>query len=276
MQKSILITGCSSGIGHHVAHALHGRGWQVLATCRKAEDVVRLQDEGLACHQLDLTDTASIHAGVDWALGEAGGRLDALYNNGAHALGGAIEDTATDGFRAIFEANFFGWHELTCRIIPGMREQGHGRIVQCSSVLGFAGLRMRGAYVSTKHAIEGYSDTLRLELKGSGIDVILIEPGPIDTPFRVNAQPHFERWVKTEGSPWEKFYEKTFKPRLYAEKGPPDRFELSCEATTKKLIHALESPRPNARYFVTTPTYILDWARRLLPTRWRDRLLMRG
>ncbi|MEM1161981.1 MAG: SDR family NAD(P)-dependent oxidoreductase [Pseudomonadota bacterium] len=274
--KSILITGCSSGIGHHIAHALHGRGWQVLATCRKAEDVARLQEEGLACHLLDLTDAASIRAGFDWAMEQTGGRLGALYNNGAFGMAGAIEDTSTDGFRSIFETNFFGWHELTRHVIPVMRQQGAGRIVQCSSVLGFAALKMRGPYVSTKYALEGYTDVLRLELRGTGIDVILLEPGPIDTAFRINARPHYEAHVEKEHSAWADFYKKRAEPRLYAETLPPDRWELTCEATTAKLIHALESPRPNARYFVTRPTYILAWARRLLPTRALDWVLAKA
>ena len=274
--KSILITGCSSGIGHHIAHALHQRGWKVLATCRQQADVERLQSEGLASHRLDYTDTASIRAAFDWALGQTDGRLDALYNNGAHAMGGAIEDTSTDGFRAIFEANFFGWHELTRLVIPVMRAQGHGRIVQCSSVLGLAGLRMRGPYCATKFAVEGYSDVLRLELRGTGSDVILLEPGPIDTPIRINARPHYERWVEREDTPWADFYRKKLEPRLYADELPADKWELTPEATTTKLLHALESPRPNARYYVTRPTYIVGWLRRLLPTRALDWVLMKG
>ena len=275
-KRSILITGCSSGIGHHAAHALAARGWQVLATCRRAEDVARLTGEGLACHRLDYTDTDSIAAAVDWALEQTGGRLDALFNNGAHAMGGSVEDTATDGFRAIFEANFFGWHELTRRVLPVMRAQGGGRIVQCSSVLGFVAARMRGPYVATKFAVEGYTDVLRLELRNSGIHVILLQPGPIDTLIRINARAHYEKWVEKQDTPWAGFYRDTLEPRLYAEGTTRDRFELTCEATTATLIRALEHRRPRARYQVTTPTHIAWYLKRALPTRWLDWVLMKG
>jgi NAD(P)-dependent dehydrogenase (short-subunit alcohol dehydrogenase family) len=176
----------------------------------------------------------------------------------------------------MFEANFFGWHELTRLVLPVMRDQGEGRIVQCSSVLGFVGSRMRGPYVSTKFAVEGYTDVLRLELAGTGIHPILLEPGPIGTKIRINAQKHYERWTEKENTAWAQFYKDTLEPRLYAKNGEPDRFELTCEATTAKLIHALESPRPRARYYVTTPTYIAAYLKRLLPTRWLDRVLLKG
>ena len=276
-QKTILITGCSSGIGHHAAHALAKRGWQVMATCRKEDDCARLREEGLDSVRLDYQDTDSIRSGFDATMERFDGRLDALFNNGAYAMAGAIEDIPTGGWREIFEANFFGWHELTRMAIPVMRAQGAGRIVQCSSVLGFGALRMRGPYVSTKFALEGYTDVLRLELRGSGVQPILLEPGPIGTRIRLNTQAHYEKWTEKENTPWAKFYKNTLEPRLYAEAGADkDPFELTCEATTKKLIHALEAPRPHARYFVTTPTYIVAYLKRLLPTRWLDRVLMKG
>ncbi|MEL7000585.1 MAG: SDR family NAD(P)-dependent oxidoreductase [Pseudomonadota bacterium] len=275
-QKSILITGCSSGIGHHVAHALKARGWRVFATCRKAEDCTRLESEGLESWVLDYEDTTSIRAGFDQAIERTGGTLDALYNNGAYAIPGAVEDMPTDAFRACFETNFFGWHELTRLVIPVMRNQGHGRIVQCSSILGFCALRMRAPYIATKHALEGYTDVLRYELHGSGIHAILLEPGPIVSKIRQNSRAHYERWIDPEASHWKGFYAKIVHPRLYAEDLPKDRFELGCEATTAKLIHALESPRPKARYFVTTPTYIVHWMKRLLPWSWVDAVLRRN
>ena len=274
--RSILITGCSSGIGHHAAHTLFGHGWQVLATCRTADDAARLRAEGLMAHRLDYADPASIAQAVDWALHQTGGRLDALFNNGAYAGGGAIEDTVTDGFRAMFEANFFGWHELIRRVLPVMRAQGGGRIVQCSSVLGFVAARMRGPYVATKYAVEGYTDALRLELRNSGIHVILLQPGPIDTLIRVNARPHYETWVERHETPWAKFYRETLEPRLYAEGASRDRFELGPEAVTAKLIRALEAPRPRVRYRVTTPSHIAWYLKRMLPSRWMDWVLMKG
>ena len=276
MARSILITGCSSGIGHHAAHALAKRGWRVIASCRQAKDVARLEEEGLTCVRLDYQDTDSIHAGLSSALEHTGGRLDALFNNGAFAMGGAIEDIPTKAWREMFEANFFGWHELTRSVLPVMRAQGEGRIVQCSSVLGLVAARMRGPYVSSKFAVEGYTDVLRLELHQSGIDVILLEPGPIGTKIRVNARPHYEKWTEKKNTYWAEFYRTRLEPRLYAEDPGPDRFELTCEATTGKLIHALESPRPRARYYVTTPTYMAGLLKRALPTRWLDRILLKG
>ena len=273
--KTILITGCSSGIGHHAAHALAKRGWHVLATCRKEEDCERLRLEGLESFRLDYTDEASIAHGFETAMARTQGRLDALFNNGAHAQPGAVEDLPTDALRAVFESNFFGWHELTRRVIPVMRGQGHGRIVQNSSVLGFVALRMRGAYNSTKFALEGYTDTLRLEMEGSGIHIVLIEPGPVRTRIRENAQAHYERWIDRENSVWSEFYARELEPRLYARSPELDWGELTCEATTRNPVHALESPRPRPRYYVTTPTHLMGAFRRLLPTRMLDRICLR-
>lgn len=276
MTRSILITGCSSGIGYHCAHALHARGWQVLATCRKPEDAERLRAEGLTCGVLDLSDTDSITAGLSWALDQTGGTLDALFNNGAFGLPGAVEDLPTDGLREIFETNFFGWHELTRQVIPVMRAQGHGRIVQNSSVLGFITYKWRAAYVSTKFALEGLTDTLRLELKGSGIHVVLIEPGPVTSKIRENARSHFERWIDWQNSALSDLYRDTLLKRLYDDKDKPDAFELPPDAVAKKLIHALEAGRPRPRYYATVPTYFMGAMKRLLPTRALDWLIDKG
>ncbi|MGF1552744.1 MAG: SDR family NAD(P)-dependent oxidoreductase [Paracoccaceae bacterium] len=267
-QRSVLLTGCSSGIGHHAAHALKARGWRVFATCRRSEDAERLALEGLESWALDLADPASIAAGTDRALERTGGTLDALFNNGAYAIPGAVEDLPTEALRAIFETNFFGWHETTRRVLKAMRAQGHGRIVQNSSVLGFVGLRMRGSYCATKFALEGYTDVLRLELKGSDIHVALLEPGPIRTRFRQNSQWHYERWIDRDASHWARFYRETVEPRLYApESDTRDPGELDCDATTARVIHALESPRPRPHYPVTTPTWAMAAMKRVLPAR---------
>lgn len=276
MTRSILITGCSSGIGYHCAHALHARGWNVLATCRNPEDAERLRAEGLTCGVLDLSDTDSITAGLSWALDQTGGTLDALFNNGAFGLPGAVEDLPTDGLREIFETNFFGWHELTRQVIPVMRAQGHGRIVQNSSVLGFITYKWRAAYVSTKFALEGLTDTMRLELNGSGIHVVLIEPGPVTSKIRENARSHFERWIDWENSALSDLYRDTLLKRLYEDKDKPDAFELPPDAVAKKLIHALEAGRPRPRYYVTVPTYFMGAMKRLLPTRALDWLIDKG
>lgn len=272
--RSILMTGCSSGIGHHAAHAMAARGWHVLATCRKESDCARLRADGLDSFPLDLTDMASIHKGLSQALDSTGGRLDALFNNGAFALPGAVEDLPTDGLRAVFETNLFGWHELTRAVIPVLRAQGHGRIVQNSSILGLAALKWRGAYVASKFALEGLTDVMRLELAGTGIHVSLIEPGPITSRIRENSIPHFERWIDWKNSPRAEQYRDSLLARLY-DKREPDFFELPPDAVTKRLIHALESRRPRARYPVTTPTYLLAALRRMLPTRLLDMVLQR-
>lgn len=271
-QRTVLITGCSSGIGFDVAHALQARGWRVFATCRSETDCVQLRSKGLESFPLDYADETSIETAVAETLSRTGGTLDALYNNGAFACPGAVEDLPRDALRAIFETNLFGYHDLTRRVIPVMRAQGHGRIVNCSSVLGIVGAKWRGAYVSTKFAMEGLSDVLRIEMRGTGIDIILIEPGPIGTMIREKAIPHFERWIDWQNSARRDEYD-ALRGRLYGPKDKPDRFELPASAVTKKLIHALESPRPRARYYVTIPTHIAGLGRRLLPTRWLDRII---
>ncbi len=272
--RTVLITGCSSGIGLDAARGLKGRGWRVFASCRKEEDCARLRAEGFDSPRIDYTDATSIETGLAEVLEATGGRLDALFNNGAHGLPGAVEDLPTEALRQIFETNFFGWHELTRRVIPVMRAQGAGRIVQNSSILGFIAFPWRGAYVATKFALEGLTDTLRLELRGSGIHVILIEPGPITSRIRENAIPWFERFIDWENSALRKKYEKSLLKRLYESRGP-DRFELPASAVTERLIHALESPRPHTHYRVTTPTRLAAFLRRILPVRAIDRILSR-
>ncbi len=273
-QKSILITGCSSGIGYASAIGLRDAGWRVFASCRKPEDCVRLQSEGFDSPLIDYADPASIKAGLAEVLEATSGTLDALFNNGAYGIPGAVEDLPTEALRANFEANFFGWHELTRAVIPVMRAQGHGRIVQNSSVLGLVTLRWRGSYNSTKFALEALTDTLRLEMRDTPIHVILIEPGPVTSKIRANSIPHFERWINWEASPRAEQYRRGLRKRLYEDNGP-DTFELPPEAVVKKLRHAIESPRPRPRYFVTTPTYFMSFLRRILPTRALDWVLSR-
>ncbi|NOE28118.1 SDR family NAD(P)-dependent oxidoreductase [Ruegeria sp. HKCCD6157] len=272
MQKSILITGCSSGIGLDAAHGMRARGWRVFASCRQQRDCDRLRAQGFESPRIDYTDTESITSGLSYVLEATGGSLDALFNNGAHGLPGAVEDVPTDGLRHIFETNVFGWHELTRQVIPVMREQGHGRIVQCSSVLGLVAFPWRGAYVATKYAIEGLTDTLRLELRDTDIHIVLIEPGPITSKLREKAIPLFEKYIDWENSAIREKYEGSLLKRLYESSGP-DRFELPASAVTDKLAHAVEARRPKPRYYVTTPTYIAGILRRILPTNASDRIL---
>ena len=275
MDRTILITGCSSGIGLDAARGMKARGWRVFATCRQEADCPRLRDEGLESFRLDYADEASIAAAVEEVNARTDGRLDVLYNNGAFACPGAVEDLPRGALREIFETNLFGYHDLATRVIPLMRAQGHGRIVNCSSVLGLVGMKWRGAYVSTKFAMEGLTDVLRIEMRGTGIEVILIEPGPITSRIRENSVPHFEKWVNWEASPRAEEY-RTLLHRLYDAKTAPDSFELPASAVTKALVRACESPRPRPRYYVTTPTHLMGIARRILPTRVLDWLIARG
>jgi NAD(P)-dependent dehydrogenase (short-subunit alcohol dehydrogenase family) len=274
MARSVLITGCSSGLGLDAARGLRARGWRVFATCRKQSDCDRLIAEGFDSFVLDYDDEDSIAAALTETLRRTGGTLDALYNNGAFACPGAVEDLPRGALRAIFETNLFGYHDLTRRVIPVMRAQGHGRIVNCSSVLGLVGLKWRGAYVATKFAMEGLTDVLRIEMRGTGIHISLIEPGPITSRIRENAIAHFEQWIDWQGSARAAEYA-PLRARLYASAGP-DRFELPASACTRRLIHALESPRPHARYYVTLPTHLMGVLRRILPTRLLDWVLAKA
>ncbi|RVT82314.1 SDR family NAD(P)-dependent oxidoreductase [Rhodobacteraceae bacterium CCMM004] len=272
--RSVLITGCSSGIGRDAALTLAAHGWRVFAAVRKDADMEPLRDAGLESVHLDYENPASIAAAVDSVLSATGGGLGALVNNGAYAIPGPLEDMPTDALRAIFEANVIGWHDLTRRVIPTMRTQGHGRIVNVSSVLGIVAAPWRGAYNATKHAIEGYTDTLRIEMRDTPIYVITVAPGPIRTPFRQNAIAQFERWVDWERSARVEQYRATLLDRLYHPQ--KTRFELPPSAVTDALRLALNAPEPRARYDVTVPTRAMGLARRILPRGALDALLSRG
>jgi len=271
-QRSVLITGCSSGIGRCVALGLKKRGYKVFASVRQEKDIEVLQQAGLRSLQIDLASSASIECGVETVLKESGG-LYGLFNNGAYGQPGAVEDLSRDALRQQFETNVFGWQELTNHIIPGMRQQGYGRIIQNSSVLGIVSMRLRGAYNASKYAIEGLSDTLRLELEGSGVHISLIEPGPILTNFRKNALVQFHKNIDIDSSIHSETYKGTTK-KLESE-GPVAPFTLPPEAVLKKVIKALEKKRPAARYYVTFPTYLFGFLRRVLTTRALDRLLIK-
>ena len=266
--KAVLITGCSSGIGECVAAGLKARGYRVFASARKDADVARLAGEGFEAIKLDLRDAETIEAALDVLLTRTGGKLYGLFNNGAYGQPGAVEDLDTDTLRAQFETNFFGWHELTCRVLPIMRRQGYGRIIQNSSVLGFVALKWRGAYNASKFALEGLTDTLRMELSGSGIHVSLIEPGPIESRFRENAYAAFKANIDIENSPHREDYQRV-QARL-ANEDETQPFTLPGDAVLKKVVHALESKRPKPRYYVTVPTYAFGLLRRVLSTRWLD------
>lgn len=272
-ERAILITGCSSGIGLCVAHGLQQRGYRVIASARKASDVARLNNEGLTAIQLDLADSASIRSAVDELLQLTGGKLFALFNNGAYGQPGAVEDLSRSVLREQFESNLFGTVELTNRLIPTFRKQGYGRIIQNSSVLGLIALPYRGAYNASKFALEGISDTLRQELTGSGIFVSLIEPGPIESRFRANGFLAYQKNIDATNSAHRDTYLKM--ERRLQKQGPAAPFTLPPEAVLKKVILALESRYPKPRYYVTFPTYLFGLLRRILSTRWLDKVLLK-
>lgn len=273
-RKSVLITGCSSGIGYCVADGLKQRGYRVIASARKPEDVVRMRDEGFECLQLDLASSESIHTAFEQLLHMTDGKLFALFNNGAFGLPGAVEDLSRDNLKHQFETNVFGWLELSNLALAVMRRQGHGRIIQNSSVLGLVAMPFRGAYNASKYAIEGLSDTLRLELKGTDIYVSLIEPGPITSRFRANAVREMQQHIDIENSVHREKYLGVLE-RLN-KVGPAAPFTLPPEAVLKRVIAALESKRPKPRYYVTFPTYLFAFLKRFLSHRQMDYLLAKA
>ncbi len=266
-QKAILITGCSSGIGYACATVLKARGYRVFATVRNGEDKARLEAEGLEVLIMDYRDSVSLRACVAEVATRTGGKLYGLFNNGAHGQPGAVEDLSRSVLEQQFSSGFFGWHELTVLCLPLIRANGGGRIVNCSSVLGLVAMKWRGAYSAMKFALEGLTDTMRLELRGTGIHVSTIEPGPIATRFVEHALAAFERNINVGASHYKPAYERQ---RAKLGKGGSDRFKLPPEAVATTLIHALESPRPRAHYYVTVPTHLVGVARRLLPSRLMD------
>ena len=270
-QRSIIITGCSSGIGAYCAEALHGRGWRVFATARKDADIAALRAKGIETRYLDYTEPQSIAALADEVLRQTDDKLDALFNNGAYAQPGAIEDLPVGALRQQFEANFFGWHDLTRRVVPVMRRQGHGRIVHCSSILGLVPMKWRGAYVASKFALEGLMLAQRMELEGSGVDVSLIEPGPIASRFTYNAASHAKANIDMEASVHRELYQRQM--AKLESGGTKSKNKLGPEAVYAVLLHALEAPRPRPHYVVTRPAKLGSLARRLMPARWLYRML---
>jgi NAD(P)-dependent dehydrogenase (short-subunit alcohol dehydrogenase family) len=272
--RSILITGCSSGIGLASAREMKARGWRVFATAREKQDIARLKKvEGVESLYLEYAEPESIENAVAKVLKATGGTLDALFNNGAYGQPGAVEDLRRDVLRAQFEAGFFGWHDLTARVIPVMRERGEGRIVFCSSVLGMISAPYRGAYCASKFAVEALADALRLELATTNIKVVLIEPGPIASRFVEHALEAYRRHIDLDASHHRDIYRDRI-ARLEA--GGDQTFKLGPEAVALKLARALESRNPKRRYFVTAPTYAAALFRRFLPTAMLDFIAARN
>ena len=272
--RRVLITGCSTGIGRRAAEMLAERGHRVVASMRAPAALDEWPHEHIPAVRLDLDDSESIRTGHAEAVERLGGPVEVLFNNGAYGQPGAVEDLSRAALREQLETNLLGTVELTNRVIPGMREAGFGRIVQNSSVLGISALAFRGAYVASKFALEGISDTMRLELAGTGIDISLIEPGPITSRFRANALRAFEQHIDWQNSVHREAYRRQLE--RMRKPGPAAPFTLPPEAVVKRLIHAIEAKRPKARYPVTVPTYLFATLRRLLTVRAMDRVLSRA
>ena len=273
MEKTILITGCSSGIGYETAHYLHNNGYRVFASVRKEEDLKRLKDEGLDTYLLDVTKPESIKETLEAILKQTDGKLYAVFNNAGYGQPGAVEDIPTEVLKEQFETNLFGLHELTRQVIPIMRAQGYGRIIQHSSVLGLIALRFRGAYNASKYAIEGLCDTLRLELNDSDIHVITINTGPVHSDFRKNATKKFYEHIHGKKTVFEKAYEKELIPHEEAKKKDP--FTRDADVVIANIIKALEKPRPKPRYYNTSATHLLGGLKRVLPTSVLDKILLK-
>ncbi len=277
MSKSILITGCSSGIGLGVATDLQKAGFKVFATCRKQEDVDKINAMGLmnlTSIKLDVTDTESIKLALSKLLKQTGGTLDVLYNNAGYGQIGAVEDLTKQAMQEQFDTNVFGLLDLTNHVLPIMRQQGSGKIIVTSSVLGFISLRYRGAYVASKFALEGLFDTLRLELKNTPISVSIIQPGPIESKFRDNTKNYFIQNINIESSAHLQSYQNMDK--FYKAKSKHnDIFTLSHKAITKVVLKIINSDRPRARYSVTFPTYLFRVLTRVLPTVLLDKILFK-
>lgn len=273
--NTVLITGCSSGIGLCTAETLQQRGYRVFAGVRKPQDMTRLEQLGCTPVLLDLADSQSLHSALNSVLAKTDGVLDALINNAAFAQPGAVEDLTREALRTQFETNVFGTQELTNLVVPVMRRQKHGRIVMISSVLGFIPMAYRGAYCASKYALEALSEVLNMELRGTAqnIFVALIEPGPIDSSFRTTARDaHVQHAKTTSNSPHHQQYQALMRA-FDTSHGAKNSFTLPPSAVVRKILHALESPRPRVRYCVNSSTYALALLKRLLPSTWMEWVL---
>jgi len=270
--RTVLITGCSSGIGLCLAHGLRSAGYHVFATARKEEDLIKLKKLGFDAFLLDLASSKSIKTAI-YELYQKTDSLYALINNGAYGQAGALEDISREALEKQFQANVFGWHELTNLILPSMKERNKGRVIYISSVLGFVAMPFRGPYVASKFAIEGLVNTLRLELKKTKIKLSLIQPGPIESKFRQNAFLAFKENVDSSKSDYKREY-KTMIERLNSDNNV--QFTLAPESVLQCVLHALESKSPKNHYRVTFPTKLLAVLCRILPSSWMDHILSRA
>jgi len=269
--KTVLITGCSSGIGLCLAHGLRAAGYRVFATARKEKDITKLKELGFDAFLLDLASSVSIKSAIS-ELYQKTDSLYALINNGAYGQAGALEDISREALEKQFQTNVFGWHELTNLVLPSMKERNLGRIVYISSVLGFVAMPFRGPYVASKFAIEGLVDTLRLELKKTRIKLCIVQPGPIESKFRQNAFLAFKENVDPSNSDYKREY-KAMIERLNSDKNV--QFTLAPESVLRCVKHALDSKVPKNRYRVTFPTKLFTFLCRILPSSWMDHILSR-
>ena len=270
--KNILITGCSSGIGKNVAITLHNKGWRVLATCRSKKDCTFFTKLGIESFPLDLLKEESINCAVNLVKQKTKSQLDVLFNNGAYAIPGAIQDIPRSAMREIFEVNVFGQIDLINRCIPLMMNSDYPKVINCSSVLGFISLPYRGLYSATKYSIEALTDALRRENYDSKIKFVLIQPGPINTDIKKKSIKHFEKWIDWKKSVHQKTYENKVIKRLYDNnyKDSFNVYELQPDEVTKILINVLNSKKPKARYKITIQTKIAQIMTKLLPTNTLD------
>ncbi|MGE4570951.1 MAG: SDR family NAD(P)-dependent oxidoreductase, partial [Gammaproteobacteria bacterium] len=255
-----------------LARGLRAKGYRVFASARQAADVKKLEAEGFESLLLDLSSSDSINSAVK-ALFQKTDHLYALINNGAYGQVGALEDISRVAMEKQFQANFFGWHELTNLILPSMKKHNSGRVIYISSVLGFVALPFRGPYIASKFAVEGLVNTLRLELRHTKIKLSLVQPGPIESDFRKNAYLSFQKHVDFESSDYREDYKKMIK-RLNSPKNA--QFTLGPEAVLKPVLHALKSKSPKLRYRVTFPTKLFAILGRILPSTWMDKVLSKA
>lgn len=271
LSKIIFITGCSSGIGYDAARALLARGHRVIASCRQEIDLTKLQLAGLETILLDVNDEQSIAKAVASLLEKTQGRVDVLINNAGYGQAGALEDVPRSALIAQFNTNVFGLMEVSRLLIPVMRRQGHGRIINISSVLGFISMPFRGAYNASKYAVEGLSDTLRLELKPAGIDVITIEPGPIESRFREHAVQHSMQTLPIDESAFKKQYQ--YMLHNFQTAKSDSILTKKTDAVIHKLLKAIESRSPKPKYLVTLPTFLFMILKRFLSVKLLDKCL---
>ena len=270
-KKNILITGCSSGIGHDAALTLNKKGWRVFATCRSRSDCKYFESLGIESFPLDLSNEKSIKSATDLIEEKISSKLNAIFNNAAFAIPGAIQDLPRSALREIFEVNVFGQFDLIKRCLPLMAQVEDPRIVNCSSVLGFLSLPYRGAYSATKFALEALTDAMRRENFDGPVKIILLQPGPINTKIRQNSIKHFEKWVNWQDSIHQKKYKNIVIERLYNKSSSNlSKYELHPRSVTKVLEKALDAKKPKCRYMITTPTLAARILISTLPTKLLD------